>query len=87
MNQDQIYKKQTGGAIPHIYKRDLETMEILLPPINVQKEIVNFLDPLFTYTNDIVLGLPAEIAAREQQYNYYLNKIFDSENIDNKEVE
>ena len=39
--QDKIYKMQTGGAQPHVYSRDFDNFKIPLPPIKIQKEIVD----------------------------------------------
>jgi type I restriction enzyme S subunit len=39
LNQNKIYKKQTGGAQPHIHPSDLNPMEICVPNISKQKEI------------------------------------------------
>lgn len=38
--QEKIYRLQKGGAQPHVYPRDLETIEIVIPPLNQQKKIV-----------------------------------------------
>ena len=42
--QDNIYKFQQGGGQPHVYPRDLVTIEIPLPPLEVQEQIVAELD-------------------------------------------
>ena len=49
--------------------------EIPLPPLEIQREIVSILDKLDALVNDITIGLPAEIAARRKQYEYYRNKL------------
>ena len=38
--QAEIYKFQNGAAQPHVYGKDLAKIKISLPPIEVQKEIV-----------------------------------------------
>ncbi len=48
---------------------------IPLPPLEVQQEIVRILDRFDTLVNDIAQGLPAEIAARHKQYEYYRDKL------------
>ena len=40
-----------------------------------QQRIVNILDKFEKLTNDISVGLPAEIEARRKQYEYYRNKL------------
>jgi len=49
--------------------------KIPLPPLEVQQEIVRILDRFDTLVNDIAQGLPAEIAARHKQYEYYRDKL------------
>jgi type I restriction enzyme M protein len=38
--QDDIYKFQQGGGQPHVYPKDLITLEIPLPPLEVQRALV-----------------------------------------------
>lgn len=42
--QDDIYKFQQGGGQPHVYAKDLVTIEIPLPPLEVQEQVVAELD-------------------------------------------
>ncbi|MFZ1987559.1 MAG: restriction endonuclease subunit S, partial [Minisyncoccia bacterium] len=42
--QEEIYKLQTGGGQPHVYPKDISKIEIPLPPLEVQKEIVKQLE-------------------------------------------
>ncbi len=46
-----------------------------IPPMEEQLRIVAILDKFETLVNDISEGLPAEIAARRQQYEYYRDKL------------
>lgn len=52
----------------------LETM-IPVPPLKQQQRIVDILDRFDTICNDITSGLPAEIEARQKQYEYYRDKL------------
>ena len=63
------------ASIPRISKGSLLKLKIPLPPLEKQKEIVEILDKFEKLTNDISQGLPAEIAARRKQYEYYRNKL------------
>ncbi|WP_423908260.1 N-6 DNA methylase [Candidatus Spongiihabitans sp.] len=38
--QDEIYQFQQGGGQPHVYPKDIQKIKIPLPPLEVQKEIV-----------------------------------------------
>lgn len=40
-----------------------------------QQQIVNILDRFDALCNDITIGLPAEIEARQKQYEYYRDKL------------
>jgi type I restriction enzyme S subunit len=53
----------------------IEQLSIPVPPLAEQKRIVKILDRFDTLTTDITSGLPAEIAARKQQYEYYRDKL------------
>ena len=46
-----------------------------IPTIEKQNEIVNTLDRFDSLCNDISEGLPAEIEARQKQYEYYRDKL------------
>jgi len=48
---------------------------IPLPTMEKQNEIVDFLDRFDGLCNDISEGLPAEIDARQKQYEYYRDKL------------
>ena len=54
---------------------DLKTIPINIPPINEQIKIVKILDEFEKLCNDISEGLPAEIEARQKQYEYYRDKL------------
>ncbi|MCF0210095.1 MAG: restriction endonuclease subunit S, partial [Bacteroidales bacterium] len=48
---------------------------IPIPPKEIQERIVEILDKFEKLTTSYQDGLPAEIRAREQQYEYYRNKL------------
>jgi type I restriction enzyme S subunit len=48
---------------------------IQIPPIAVQNMIVEILDNFISFISPLTAGLPAEIKARRQQYEYYRNKL------------
>lgn len=70
-----VEKKKTGGAVPHITLKDIANFKIPLPSENMQKEISDSLDRFNALCNDLTSGLPAEIAARQKQYEYYRDKL------------
>lgn len=46
-----------------------------LPPFEVQRRIADVLDDFDALVNDLSSSLPAEIAARRQQYEYYRDRL------------
>lgn len=70
----QIYKLSKGLTRFGLSKYDFAKIEIPYPPLDVQNEIVSILDTFTSHTAE----LQAELQAREEQYEYYRNKLFDS---------
>ena len=65
----------SGGAQPKLNQQNLYKIPIPLPPFQRQKEIVEILDHFSTLCTDLTSGLPAEIEARQKQYEYYRDKL------------
>ena len=63
------------ASVTSIRKPMLEKYPIPIPPLEEQERIVNILDRFDALTTDISSGLPAEIAARKKQYEYYRDKL------------
>ncbi|PAF46306.1 hypothetical protein BKH41_09370 [Helicobacter sp. 12S02232-10] len=53
----------------------LNAFEIPIPSIEVQNKIVGILDRFDALCNDLCIGLPAEINARQKQYEYYRDQL------------
>lgn len=65
-----------GGAIKNVPSvSDLKKIKIPLPSLEIQQSIVDILDRFDALCNDITSGLPAEIEARQKQYEYYRDKL------------
>lgn len=79
----QIYFKNsvTGGTIKNLGLKALREFQIQIPPLEEQKRIVAILDHFDKLCNDISEGLPAEIEARQKQYEYYRDKLLTFEEI------
>ena len=60
-----------GSGIKHPDMSKVLDMQIPVPPMAVQEEIVRILDRFDSLCNDISEGLPAEIEARQKQYEFY----------------
>ena len=70
-----INKFAKGGGQPLITASLIKKLRIPLPPLSTQRRIVSVLDRFESLVNDISTGLPAEIAARHQQYEYYRDQL------------
>ena len=69
--EKEFINSQQTGSIPTISKKQIEQIEIPIPPFPVQEEIVRILDH---FTN-LAAELQAELQARKEQYEYYRNKL------------
>ena len=73
--QTNPWKISDGGTISRLYNSDIEKTDIYIPDLHKQKEIVSILDRFDKLCNNISEGLPAEIEARQKQYEYYRDKL------------
>ena len=80
-NGNEIDTFYRGAGIQHPNMKKILTMTIDIPPLEIQKNIVNILDKFESLVNDITLGLPAEIELRRKQYEYYRNKLLSFEEL------
>ena len=70
---DMSYAK--GAKMPRGDKTAVMNYVLPVPPLSVQKQIVDVLDRFEKLTTDITAGLPAEIEARRKQYEYYRDQL------------
>ena len=76
-------KKITGvGSVPNVPQSSLAKIEIPLPPIEVQTEIVRILDKFTSLEAEI----EAELDCRKRQYEYYRDKLLSFDNVGGQEV-
>lgn len=73
--QRELHLMKKGVGVPHVRASDFEIYEIPVPPLAEQERIVKILDQFDDLVNNISSGLPAEIKARRQQYEYYRAKL------------
>ena len=75
MNTDlfwsQVRKNVHGAAKVNLNTGWLKEFRISLPPLETQERIVHVLDNFEAICTDLNIGLPAEIEARQKQYEYY----------------
>ena len=74
-NQHRIDAQVRRASIPRISREAVGNIRIPIPPLDVQNRIVNVLDNFEKICSDLNIGLPAEIEARQKQYEYYRDKL------------
>lgn len=70
-----VEKNQSGAAYPAISFKSVMEYMIPLPPLEIQQRIVDILDRFDALTSSLSEGLPAELAARRSQYEYYRDQL------------
>lgn len=66
-----IEKTMYQGSVASIRRPMLNSFPVPIPSMAVQEHIVNVLDNFEDICSDLNIGLPAEIEARKQQYEFY----------------
>lgn len=75
LNSIDLSKYISGGAQPKLNQENLNKIPIPVPSPKRVKYMVSILDRFDTLCHDISEGLPAEIEARQKQYEYYRDKL------------
>ncbi|WP_337947482.1 restriction endonuclease subunit S [Phascolarctobacterium succinatutens] len=70
-----ISKASFHSSVTSIRRPMMINFPVPVPTLEVQQRIVDILDRFETLCNDISSGLPAEIEARQKQYEYYRDKL------------
>lgn len=71
----QLLRYDNGADQTNLRKADILNISIAIPTIKKQKNITDILDHFERLCNDLQSGLPAEIEARQKQYEYYRDKL------------
>lgn len=72
-------KHANGGTIPRGNKKQILNYRIPLPPIQIQRELVHFLEAFTSQENELEKELSRELDARFCQYAYYRDSLFINE--------
>lgn len=67
--------KAAGGTVKSVPMGELKKILIPVPPLQKQQQAVEILNHFESICNDITTGLPAEIEARQKQYEYYRDRL------------
>ena len=71
----QIGKYAKTSSMKNLTMENIRKFQVPIPPLETQAKIVSILDHFDTLCHDLTQGLPAEIAARKKQYEYYREKL------------
>lgn len=74
-----VYKEMAqragGGTVQNLNAEIVKSLILPAPGLDEQERIVTILDKFDALVNDLSIGLPAELKARRQQYEYYRDKL------------
>jgi type I restriction enzyme S subunit len=71
----QAEKLVSKGGQQQFNTNAVERVVVPVPPLDVQNRIVEVLDNFEKICSDLNIGLPAEMEARQKQYEYYRDKL------------
>lgn len=71
-----------GMGNPKLMSNVMEKISVPIPSLARQKNIVSVLERFEAICKDLTSGLPAEIAARQKQYEYYRDKLLTFKELD-----
>lgn len=80
--QNTMAMKASIGTVKNLNADIVKSLELPLYSKEEQRKTIRILDKFEELTNDISVGLPAEIEARRKQYEYYRNKLLSFEVLD-----
>ena len=66
-----LERLNTAGGVPSLTQAVLNKIKMPVPSLTVQKRIVDVLDNFEKICHDLKIGIPAEIDARQKQYEFY----------------
>ena len=64
-----------GATVSNFNIADLKKLQVDIPTLEIQNEIVEKLNRFDKLCNDISVGIPAEIEARRKQYEHYRDRL------------
>ena len=68
---------RAGGTVDSIPLDDFKATPISVPSLATQQKVIDILDRFDALTSSLTDGIPAEIRARRQQYEYYRDRLLD----------
>ena len=80
---NQIKKSANFSSLPIVSSKDLKKIQMPIPPLSVQTEIVKILDALTALTSE----LTSELILRRKQYEYYRETLLLPDNLEQLNTE
>ncbi|GAA1156351.1 restriction endonuclease subunit S [Ornithinicoccus hortensis] len=73
--QEEFARRAGAGTVKNLNADIVRSVVIPVPPRAEQKRVIDLLDHFDALVNDIRIGLPAELAVRRKQYEYYRDRL------------
>jgi type I restriction enzyme S subunit len=73
--QAEFARRASTGTVKNLNADIVKSVSVPLPPRAEQEQVVELLDRFDALVNDLSIGLPAELAARRKQYEYYRDRL------------
>lgn len=80
--KDFIATKVRKASIPRLAREHVEDLQIPVPPLSVQEEIVRILDEYTELEAELEAKLSEEIELKQKQYEYCASKLFEDLNVE-----
>jgi type I restriction enzyme, S subunit len=77
--QNYWISKINSGSVSNLNSDIIKSLEIPIPPLEIQAEIVRILDTFTELTAELTAELSAELGDRQKQYNYYRDRLLSFE--------
>ena len=71
LQREHLEDLNTAGGVPSLTQTVLNKVQLRIPSLDKQNKVVECLDNFDRICSDLKIGLPAEIEARQKQYEYY----------------
>jgi type I restriction enzyme, S subunit len=81
-----INEHSSKGGVPRIILKNFKKISIPLPSLSNQAKIVELLDTFENILSNVDFGIPAEIATRRKQYEYYRNKLLTFKEVNHESI-
>ena len=73
--QAEFARRAGAGTVKNLNADIVKRVQIPVPTREKQEQVVELLDRFDALVNDLSIGLPAELAARRKQYEYYRDRL------------